>query len=214
MFFITLMLAIKLRKEIVYLKCLATVLIFTSLGIYPDIKEIKMNKAFIERNEIKLIGIKARTSYDIEMNRKDLGNPAEEENHGKIFPVIKRYFHEPVFENIPNRVKPGTTYCVYTEYESDYKGEYTYFVGEEVSSFEQLPEGLETLTIPAQKYAKFTTEPGAMPNVVVNAWKDIWNMSPGDLGGKRRYHSDFEIYDERSANHSAIVLDIFIGIEK
>ena len=43
--------------------------------------------------------------------------------------------------------------------------------------------------------------------------KEIWKMSAAELGGKRRYQTDFEIYDERAADHQNIVLDIFVGIE-
>ncbi len=51
-----------------------------------------------------------------------------------------------------------------------------------------------------------------MPDVIVNAWKKIWEMSPKDLGGKRSYQTDFEIYDERAADHQNIVLDLYISI--
>jgi len=53
-----------------------------------------------------------------------------------------------------------------------------------------------------------------MPEVVREPWFKIWQMSEEDLGGKRLYKSDFEIYDERASDHQNIVLDIFIGIEQ
>ncbi len=31
---------------------------------------------------------------------------------------------------ITHRKKPGTTYCVYTDYKSGAAGDYTYFIGE------------------------------------------------------------------------------------
>ena len=52
-----------------------------------------------------------------------------------------------------------------------------------------------------------------MPDVIVNAWKEIWEMSPKQLGGHRSYKADFEIYDERAADHQNIVLDLYIGIQ-
>ena len=125
---------------------------------------------------------------------------------------MARYFHESLFEKIPCRKKQGTTYCVYTEYESVYTGAYTYFIGEEVTSLDSIPYGLEALTIPSQKYVKFTTGPGAMPDVLKNAWQSIWDMPSAELGGERRYLSDFEIYDERASDHINLVLDIYIGI--
>jgi predicted transcriptional regulator YdeE len=52
-----------------------------------------------------------------------------------------------------------------------------------------------------------------MPDVIVNAWKKIWKISSEELGGHRSYQTDFEIYDERAADHQNIVLDIYVGIE-
>jgi predicted transcriptional regulator YdeE len=161
-----------------------------------------MKQTTTTRPEIKLVGISVRTSYDNEIDKMN----------GKIFPCVRQYFHGGICGKILNRAKPGTTYCVYTDYESDHKGVYTYFIGEEVSSFDHLPEGLQTLTIPTQNYAKFTTQPAPMPNVIVNAWETIWKMSVQELGGNRRYHTDFEIYDERAADHQNIILDVYIGI--
>jgi predicted transcriptional regulator YdeE len=117
------------------------------------------------------------------------------------------------FDKIPQRKNPGTTYCVYTDYDSNYTGAYTYFIGEEVLSLDDIPERLETLTIPSQNYIKFTTNPGPMPDVVKGTWQKIWEMSSKDLGGTRRYRADFEVYDKRASDHSKVVFDLFIGIE-
>jgi predicted transcriptional regulator YdeE len=160
-----------------------------------------LKKNLVKQKEKKIIGLKLRTNNKTEANHLE----------GKIFPCIKKYFHENIATQIPNRITPGTTYCIYTEYESDHHGDYTYFIGEEVSNFAAAP-GLETLIIPAQKYVKFTNGPGAMPEVVRKPWFEIWQMTPKDFGGKRRYLADFEVYDERASDHQKIILDIYIGI--
>jgi len=162
-----------------------------------------MKQNIIELPEIKLIGISMCTSYTQELDKMK----------GNIFPCVQRYFHGAFFEKIPHRKKPGTTFCAYTGYESDYLGAYTYFIGEEVTSFNHLPEGFQQMTIPLQRYAKFTTNPAPMPDVIVNAWKEIWKKSPKELGGTRAYQTDFEIYDERAADHQKIVLDVYVGIK-
>jgi predicted transcriptional regulator YdeE len=131
---------------------------------------------------------------------------------GKIFPCIKEYFHHNIAAQIPDRVSPGTTYCIYTQYESDHLGDYTYVIGEEVSSFDHVPSDLEMITIPAQKYVKFTNGPGSMPDVVRMPWLQIWQMGEAELGGKRLYLADFEVYDDRVRDRQNIVLDIYIGI--
>lgn len=163
----------------------------------------KMKKELITIPEIKLVGVCVRTSFDQELDKMK----------GKIFPCVKQYFHGKLAEKISNRKKPATTFCVYTDYETDHTGLYTYFIGEEVSSFDtDLPEDFQKLVIPQQKYVKFTTSPAPMPDVIVNAWKEVWTMSPKELGGQRSYKADFEIYDERASDHQNIVLDLYVGI--
>lgn len=167
-------------------------------------KEVKnMKKTHAHLTEKKIVGIKTRTNNQLETNSLE----------GKIFPIVKQYFHQNVAARIPNRMHPGTTLCIYTGYERDHQGDYTYFIGEEVTSFDGIPNDLETLIIPPQKYIKFTNGPGSMPDVVRKPWQQIWQMTPADLGGIRSYISDFEIYDERSRDHQNIVLDIYIGIQ-
>lgn len=113
-----------------------------------------------------------------------------------------------------HRKKPGTTLCAYTNYESDYTGDYTFFIGEEVTSLNEQSADFETLIIPSQQYAKFTNGPEKMPEVSINAWQQIWTMTPSDLGGERTYITDFEVYDERSLDQNNVVLDIYVGIHK
>lgn len=163
-----------------------------------------MTKEIVKRETILLVGMRVRTNNATEVNSLD----------GKIFPLVQRYFHDGLAEQIPLRKKPGTTFCAYTDYESDYTGDYTYFIGEEVAEIgEHIPEGFDVLEIPAQTYAKFTTDPAPMPEVLINAWQEIWDMTPEEMGAKRRYHTDFELYDERAADHQNIVMDLFIGLE-
>ncbi len=161
-----------------------------------------MHQESIQLPEIKLLGVCVRTSFKQELDKMK----------GKIFPCVQQYFHGGLAEKIPHRKKPGTTFCAYTDYETDYTGAYTYFIGEEVFSFAPtLPEGFQKLVIPPQQYAKFTTEPASMPEVILKAWEQIWAMPAKQLGGSRAYKTDFEIYDERASDHQNIVLDLYIG---
>ncbi len=162
-----------------------------------------MKQTAITKPQIKLVGMCVRTSNQQEFNT----------TKPRISPLVQRYFHEQIFKKIPHRLHPGTTLCAYTDYESDYHGPYTYFIGEEVASFDTpLPQGLQTLIIPGQQYMKFTTNPAPMPDVIIQTWQQVWNMSPEQLGGTRRYHTDFELYDERAHDHHNVVCDLYIGI--
>jgi len=174
-----------------------------TIGIIQAYENQSMKKIQIHQAEKKVVGIKTRTNNRLEADSLE----------GKIFPIVKHYFHQNIAARIPNRVHPGITFCIYAQYESDHLGEYTYYIGEEVASFEGVPDDLETLVIPPQKYIKFTNGPDSMPDVVRKPWQQIWQMTPPELGGIRSYIADFEIYDERSRDHQNIVLDIYIGIQ-
>ena len=163
-----------------------------------------MNKTLEALREIKLIGITARTNNQNEMTGVN----------AKIGPCIENYFQNGCFSLIPQRKNPGITFCAYTDYDSDYKGDYTYFIGEEVTEFPvQLPENFRTLVIQPQTYAKFTTDQGQMPDVVIQTWQKIWEMEEADaIGSKRNYAVDFEFYDSRAQDPSCSIVDIYIGI--
>ena len=162
-----------------------------------------MQKTVTELPEIKLLGILCRTNNTAEMNISS----------AKIAPTIQKYFRQAVGEEIPNRKNPGTTYCVYTDYESDFTGDYTYFIGEEVKFVGDSMEGFSSIIIPAQNYAKFTSKPGIMPEVCIDMQQNIWKMESGELGGKRAYLADFEVYDKRALDPSKTVLDIYVGVK-
>ena len=161
-----------------------------------------MKKEIVTLSEIKLIGISARTNNNNEMN------PAT----SKIGQVIGQYFHQSSINSIPNLADPEISYSVYTKYENGHHGDYTYFFGQQVGSFDSVPAGYETLTIAPQVYTKFTTNKAAMPGVVIEAWQQIWQMTPKDFGGERRYVADFEIYDQRTKDPSQAIVDIYVGI--
>lgn len=162
-----------------------------------------MKKELVNKSEIKLVGLTARTNNKNEMNPQT----------AKIGALMGRYFSQQIANQIPNRKHPGVTLSVYTNYDSDEHGDYTYFVGEEVSSFDNLPAELQKITIPASRYQKFTTEAGVLPQVVINAWQQIWKMSAADFGGPRAYKADFEVYDQRAHDPANTSLDIYVGIK-
>lgn len=164
-----------------------------------------MKKQKTQQPEITLVGLTARTNNKNEMNPEK----------SKIGALAGLYWGNQVANDIQHRSKPGITDSVYTDFESDEHGEYTYFIGEVVDSLQdQDLEKFKTITIPASNYTKFTTESGKMPEVVISAWQQIWAMSETDFDTKRRYISDFEIYDERAIDPNNTVIDIYIGVEK
>lgn len=165
-----------------------------------------MLKTIVTHPGLNLVGITTRTNNAKIFEADPSTNP--------IAVTVQKYFHNGLAEKINNRKNPGTTFCIYTQYESDVNGDYTYFIGEEVDSFEQVEGDFETLTIPSQQYAKFTNQrPAPMPGACINMWQNIWKMSPAELGGQRAYVADFEVYDERSRDHNNVTLDVYISID-
>lgn len=168
-----------------------------------------MQKILTEQGAFTCVGIKIRTS------NRDEFNPVT----AKIASTVQSYITQNIAARIPHRDQPGTTYCVYTDYDSDHMGAFSYFVGERVASNTHIntddlaQEGLSCITIPAQKYVKFTTDPGPMPHVCIKAWQAIWLMGDAGLGASRCYAADFEVYDERALDLTHTVLDIYIGVQ-
>lgn len=162
-----------------------------------------MQKSNETLDEMKCVGISIRTSNALEMDAET----------AKIGQMVQTFFMNAYSQKIENRKFPGRTLSIYTNYESDEHGEYTYFLGEEVSDFTNIPEGFDTLVIPSQNYVKFTSNSGIMPKVVIDMWQSIWKLKESDLNGERSYIADFEVYDARSQDPQNTILDIYIGIK-
>ena len=112
-----------------------------------------------------------------------------------------------MMHHIPNKTK--ATFRFYSNYESDETGTYTFTIGTTVSSLEDVPENMTTLTIPAATYAVFTTRKGPVAEVVCEAWEYIWQWSKEN---KRAFTTDFELYDERALDPNHAQLDIYIAL--
>ena len=109
--------------------------------------------------------------------------------------------------NIRNRAFPPTMYAVYSDYESDWRGEYSYLIGCGVTRAGTVPEGMEVRQIPAQTCAVFTAK-GQMPDEVLAVWSMVWLS---DL--PRIYSFDFEVYDKRFTNPKQKEVDICVAID-
>lgn len=159
-------------------------------------------RAPIHKNSMKVIGIETRTT-----NKDETGNET-----AKIPLLWQRFFQENITEKILNKVPSGHILAVYTEYESDEHGPYTLLIGCEVSSIEAIPQGMAAKVLPESTYALFTTQTGPVTTVISQAWKEIWQLQPSQLGGTRRYSADFEVHDERSLDPQNTTVDIYLAV--
>ncbi len=165
-------------------------------------KFIACQQSITQDRNIHLVGIQVRTSYQNELNFLT----------ARIGLLVQNYWLNGIAHKISNRTSPGCTYVAYHDYENKCIGDYTYFIGEEVSHFDDVPEDFIKLTIPKGQYAKLTTKSGPVLAIIMGAWHEISKYTTEDLGGTRSYNIDFEIYDERSKDPQNAVIDICIGI--
>ena len=152
-----------------------------------------LNMHHIEHQKEKFfIGLELRTNNE----ECSLTMPAHKE----------RFFKENVLSKIPNKISEDIL-ALYTDYEGDHTKPYSWILGCEVSSLEQVPEGLVGKVIPRSKYAVFTTK-GEFPQGLISAWQDVWKSNL-----PRSYTSDFELYRSNFNPQQNPEVKVYIAIE-
>jgi CubicO group peptidase (beta-lactamase class C family)/predicted transcriptional regulator YdeE len=164
------------------------------------LKEGGMGAKVIERDGFTVIGIAARTNNAKEMTAD-----------GVIGKQWGRLMQDGLLAKIPNKADQSIV-AVYTDYASDHNGDYTFLLGARVKSDSDVPAGMVAEKIPSGKFAVFTTEKGPAQKVVPKTWMTINSLPKTDVGGDRVYQADYEIYDERAADPTNMVADIYVGI--
>jgi predicted transcriptional regulator YdeE len=159
-----------------------------------------MTPRIVQQKGFTVVGIAMRTS-----------NAAQITPESPIGKQWERLFKEGVLAAIPNKLD-GTIVALYTEYASDKDGEYSYVLGARVRKVESIPEGMVAKSVPAGRYAVFTSPSGPVQKVVVETWQRVWATPKSALGGDRAYKADFEVYDQRAQNPADAVVDVYIGI--
>jgi predicted transcriptional regulator YdeE len=99
-------------------------------------------------------------------------------------------------------------FAVYHAYEGDHTMPFSYFIGCRVPLDTKAQEGFDVLTLPKGSYKKWPAR-GKMPDCIAEAWMQIW---AADI--PRAYHTDFEVYDQRSKDWSNAEVDIFISLKQ
>lgn len=108
---------------------------------------------------------------------------------------------------IPHRAVPPVMYAVYSDYEKDWTGMYSYLLGCGVTRTGVVPAGMEARHIPPQTYAVFRAK-GRMPDEITGVWANIW---ASEL--PRTYTYDFELYDQRFTRPSAKEAEIWVAVD-
>jgi predicted transcriptional regulator YdeE len=189
------------RRRILRLAGMAVAMVTCSVIAFPGAKKATdMNPRAVEQEEFTVVGIAVRTSNAEQMTAaRPIGKQWE------------RLFKEGVLAAIPNKAD-GNIVAVYSEYASGKDGEYTYLLGARVRKVESAPAGMTVKTVPAGRYAVFTSERGRVEKVVVEMWRRVWETPQNALGGDRTYKADFEVYDQRAQNPADAVVDLYVAV--
>lgn len=149
-----------------------------------------------ELEEIKLIGLALPTKTTNENGQSsiDCGN------------LWQKFENENYYSKIPNKIG-DEIYAVYHNYEGDHTDPFSYFIGCKVKNDTEIPDDLDSLTIPGGSYQKVIAK-GKMPNCISETWQEIWGSEI-----PRAYGADFEVYDERSQDWSDAEVDILVSVE-
>lgn len=147
-----------------------------------------------QQKGFKIIGISTETS------NKD-GEAA-----ATIGALWGQFISENLLEKIPNQLGSDIL-CIYTDYESDYKGKYTCVLGMKVSSLDQVPAGLVGREFEGGNFQSFLAK-GGLPQAIIDTWHTIWNQ---DETLNRSYTYDYEVYDDRSRLGEESEVDIYIA---
>lgn len=151
-----------------------------------------MGSNIIFKNEFNIAGIQVRTSN---------------KHIEKIQELWNKFFSEKIYEKVQNKINPEQIYCIYTDYESDFNGDYTCLIGFEVDKLDNISDGLISRTIQKAKYQTFSDK-GSVNEITPNLWKKIWNTKLD-----RVYKADFELYDLTTIFSENSEVKIFICIE-
>jgi predicted transcriptional regulator YdeE len=108
----------------------------------------------------------------------------------------------------PHRAKTPAMFAVYSDYESDWTGEYAYLIRSEVTKADTVPAGLAVVRIPAQTYVVFTAA-GPMPDAILLVCVSVWGTKLS-----RAYTFDFEQYDARFTCPDNKDAEVYIAVNE
>jgi len=110
-----------------------------------------------------------------------------DENSAKIPQLWDDYFTKDIYTKTFNKSNKGLIYGVYSDYVADEMGDYKITIGVEVTK----PKN--AIVINNQRYLVFSKK-GELPEVVTDAWQEVWEYFDGEPEYERAYKVDFEKY--------------------
>ncbi len=174
-----------------------------AFAVYAAFAGVDLTPRIVYQESFQVVGIEAST------------NNAKESGPGAIIGKLwQQFLSQGLFNQIPDRVDQSII-AVYTDYATDANGQYTFILGAKIRPIPDpvLPDGMVVKTVPAGRYAVFTSNRGPVAKVVVETWKQIWAYYQSPENGQRAYRADFEIYDQRASDPNNAEVHIYIGLK-
>lgn len=150
----------------------------------------------VQVGDFYVIGISTATTNQNGQSAKDIGE------------LWGRFYDEGVLQMIEER-ESDDIYSIYTDYESDFRGEYTCILGVRVNVIVSIPEGFVGRKIEGGNFIKVVAR-GLMPGAVFSAWNQIWK-NDGLLG--RKYDNDFEVYGDQATYGDEAEVEIYLSVK-
>jgi predicted transcriptional regulator YdeE len=155
---------------------------------------MRVGTEIVEQPQFYLVGMAIRTTNQNGQSQQDIGA------------LWGRIMQQNLLEKIENKVSDDT-YCVYTDYETDYTGAYTCIIGCKVNSTDDMPKGFIGITIAADKYEIYHLE-GKFPEKVHLAWREIWGSDVN-----RAYSADFDLYSADAKSFEDTEVKIYLAVK-
>lgn len=153
-----------------------------------------MEYTIVKQEERWLVGLAVRTD----------NNRAMED-----IPEVTAKFQEGWQEKINNCINDDI-FCAYLEYEGDHTQPYTFIIGCQVDSLEDIPEGMVAKKLEGGEYAKIDVQ-GQYPHSLIGAWQNIWE---NDEALNRKYTTDFELYGQNFTEENNCQFSIYLALQE
>lgn len=168
-------------------------------------RRVLMQPKIIGRAMMNIVGVELRTKND--------GT-----NDNGIAQFWERFQHERTVEKISNKIDPNVSYGLCTNMDPK-TGEFSYVIGYEVSSENNLPPGLGAFEVPSHDYAVFTARGELSEGRFVKAIQQMWKYAYGEWFANstewdRDDGPDFELYEDKRLSDSEAECDIYIPVKR
>ena len=131
-----------------------------------------------------VVGLTVRTCNRDEMD------PAT----ARIGALWDRFFSQSWERTLPGRGEEGRIFGVYSGYESDEHGAFDVTAGVAVPPPVAPVPGAVQIVVQAGDYLVFRGH-GTMPQMVIDAWGEVWRYFAAHPQLPRRFGTDFELYE-------------------